>query len=44
MDLLALIQTSLNLLDVSPYWQSLVTGLILLVAVSIDFLSHRHKA
>jgi len=44
MALLALIQTSLNLLDVSPYWQSLVTGLILLTAVSIDFLSHRHKA
>ncbi len=41
--LLALIQTSLNLLDVSPYWQSLVTGLILLGAVSLDFLSHRNK-
>jgi ribose transport system permease protein len=39
--LLALIQTSLNLMDVGPYWQSLVTGLVLLVAVSIDFLSHR---
>ncbi len=39
--LLALIQTSLNLLDVGPYWQSLVTGLVLLLAVSIDFLSHR---
>lgn len=42
--LLALIQTSLNLLDVSPYWQNLVTGLILLGAVSIDFLSHRNRA
>ncbi len=39
--LLALIQTSLNLMDVGPYWQSLVTGLVLLVAVSLDFLSHR---
>jgi len=39
--LLALIQTSLNLLDVGPYWQSLVTGLVLLTAVSLDFLSHR---
>jgi ribose transport system permease protein len=39
--LLALIQTSLNLLDVGPYWQSLVTGLVLLIAVSLDFLSHR---
>lgn len=41
--LLALIQTSLNLLDVSPYWQDLVTGVILLTAVSIDFLSHRKR-
>jgi ribose transport system permease protein len=41
--LLALIQTSLNLLDVGPYWQSLVTGLVLLIAVSMDFLSHRKK-
>jgi ribose transport system permease protein len=39
--LLALIQTSLNLMDVGPYWQSLVTGLVLLIAVSLDFLSHR---
>jgi ribose transport system permease protein len=39
--LLALIQTSLNLLDVGPYWQNLVTGLVLLIAVSLDFLSHR---
>jgi ribose transport system permease protein len=43
MALLALIQTSLNLLDVSPYWQNLVTGLILLAAVSLDFLSHRKR-
>ncbi len=41
--LLALIQTSLNLLDVSPYWQTLVTGLILLFAVSLDFLTHRNR-
>ena len=41
--LLALIQTSLNLMDVGPYWQNLVTGLVLLVAVSLDFLSHRKK-
>jgi ribose transport system permease protein len=39
--LLALIQTSLNLMDVGPYWQSLVTGMVLLIAVSLDFLSHR---
>lgn len=41
--LLALIQTSLNLLDVGPYWQSLVTGLVLLISVSLDFLSHRKR-
>jgi ribose transport system permease protein len=41
--LLAVIQTSLNLMDVSPYWQDLVTGLILLFAVSLDFISHRKK-
>jgi ribose transport system permease protein len=39
--LLALIQTSLTLMDVGPYWQSLVTGMVLLIAVSLDFLSHR---
>ncbi len=39
--LLALIQTSLNLMDVSPYWQDLVTGVILLFAVSLDFITHR---
>lgn len=41
--LLALIQTSLNLMDVGPYWQSLVTGLVLLISVSLDFLSHRKR-
>jgi ribose transport system permease protein len=41
--LLALIQTATNLLDVSPYWQTFITGGILLVAVSIDFLTHRRK-
>jgi ribose transport system permease protein len=41
--LLALIQTAINLLGVSPYWQTFVTGAILLVAVTIDFLTHRKK-
>jgi ribose transport system permease protein len=42
--LLALIQTAINLLGVSPYWSNFVTGAILLVAVSIDFLTHRKRA
>jgi ribose transport system permease protein len=42
--LLALIQTAINLLGVSPYWQTFVTGAILLVAVTIDFLTHRKRA
>jgi ribose transport system permease protein len=28
------------LLDVSVYWQDLVSGIILLAAVSIDYLTH----
>jgi len=39
--LLAIITTSMILLDVSVYWQDLVSGIILLAAVSIDFLTHR---
>ena len=42
--LLALIQTAINLLGVSPYWQNFVTGAILLAAVSIDFLTHRTRS
>jgi ribose transport system permease protein len=42
--LLALIQTAINLLGVSPYWSNFVTGAILLVAVSVDFLTHRKRA
>ena len=42
--LLALIQTAINLLGVSPYWSNFVTGAILLVAVSVDFLTHRNRA
>jgi ribose/xylose/arabinose/galactoside ABC-type transport system permease subunit len=29
---------------VSPYWSNFVTGAILLVAVSVDFLTHRKRA
>ncbi len=38
--LLAVITTSLILLDVSIYWQELVGGLILLLAVSVDYLTN----
>ncbi|MFC0470962.1 ABC transporter permease [Halalkalibacter kiskunsagensis] len=39
--LLAVINNGLVLLSVSVYWQQFVTFLILLVAVTIDHLSHR---
>ena len=38
--LLAIITTSMILLDVSVYWQDLVSGIILLAAVSIDYFTH----
>jgi ribose transport system permease protein len=38
--LLAIITTSMILLNVSVYWQDLVSGLILLAAVSIDYFTH----
>ena len=41
--LMSVISSSLVLLDVSPYWQDLTMGLILLAAVSIDFLSHMRR-
>jgi ribose transport system permease protein len=41
--LMSVIGSSLVLLDVSPYWQDLTMGLILLAAVSIDYLSHMRR-
>ncbi|HET9597924.1 MAG TPA: ABC transporter permease [Anaeromyxobacteraceae bacterium] len=41
--LMSVIASSLVLLDVSPYWQDLTMGLILLAAVSIDYLSHMRR-
>ncbi len=41
--LMALIVTSLNLLGVDIYWQQLVTGATLLVAVMIDTLGKKRK-
>jgi ribose/xylose/arabinose/galactoside ABC-type transport system permease subunit len=37
------IETATNLLEISPYLKDLITGAILLVAVSIDMLSHRKR-
>jgi ribose transport system permease protein len=42
--LLAIITTSMILLNISVYWQDLVSGLILLIAVSIDFITHARAA
>lgn len=39
--LLALVNNALILLNVSVYWQDLITGIILISAVLIDFLTHR---
>jgi ribose transport system permease protein len=38
--LLAIVTTSLILLDISVYWQELVSGLILLFAVLLDYLTN----
>ena len=34
---------ALNLLGVDVYWQNLVTGLILIVAVVVDVVNERRK-
>ncbi|MCL6591850.1 MAG: ABC transporter permease [Firmicutes bacterium] len=39
--MLALVNNALILLNVSVYWQDLITGIILISAVLVDFLSHR---
>lgn len=39
--LLGMIANALNLLNVSPYWQPAVTGLIILIAVSLDTAGKR---
>ena len=43
MALLSVVSSSLILLDVSPYWQDVIKGLILLVAVTIDHLLNVRK-
>lgn len=44
MALLSVVTSSLILLNVSVYWQDMIKGCILLVAVSIDHFLHRRKA
>ena len=39
--LLALLQNALNLLDVAPYWQQILSGVIILIAIVINTLSTR---
>ncbi|MTI58398.1 MAG: ABC transporter permease [Firmicutes bacterium] len=41
--LVALVNNALVLLNVSVYWQSLVTGLVLLTAVIVDMWAHHKK-
>lgn len=41
--LLSVVTSSLILLDVSPYWQDVIKGLILLAAVTIDHLMNNRK-
>ncbi len=41
--LLSVVTSSLILLDVSPYWQDVIKGLILLAAVTIDHLMNTRK-
>ncbi len=40
---MAVLANSLNLLGVDVYWQNLITGLILIIAVVIDVLNERRK-
>jgi len=42
--LLNVLNSSLVMLNVSVYWQDFVNGAILIIAVTIDYLSHRKKA
>jgi ribose transport system permease protein len=41
--LLNLINNGLILLNIPIYWQDLINGVILIIAVTIDFLSHKKR-
>ena len=38
-----LISNALNLLNVDPDWETIVKGIIILIVVAVEFLSHRNK-
>jgi ribose transport system permease protein len=40
---MGVLANALNLLGVDVYWQNLVTGLILIIAVVVDVLNERRK-
>jgi ribose transport system permease protein len=42
--LVGIVNDALVLLNVSVYWQSLVTGVVLIAAVTLDVLTHRRKS
>ncbi|BCS80383.1 ABC transporter permease [Anaerocellum diazotrophicum] len=42
--LVGIINNALVLLNVSVYWQNLVSGVILIAAVTIDYLTHQKKS
>jgi ribose transport system permease protein len=41
--LLNIISNGLILLNVSVYWQDLINGIILIIAVTFDYISHKNK-
>lgn len=44
MILLNVINSALIMLNISVYWQDFVSGFILILAVTIDYLSHKKRA
>jgi ribose transport system permease protein len=42
--MLQLVTSSLTLLNINPYWQTFITGMILLTAISLDSLGEMRKA
>ena len=41
--MLQLVTSSLTLLNINPYWQTFINGMILLIAISLDSLSQMRK-
>lgn len=42
--LMALINNGLNLLGINVYWQTIVIGAVLIIAVAADSLSRRNRS